>query len=111
MRPTVTLALAATAALMIALPALADGRQRSRQDGAGYVTAYSRIGNGSVSGPVRRAPLGLEVRLPSGTWIACRHSCSETLRVETIDYWYAHGPNAIANESGIFGTLELHYPR
>ena len=78
---------------------------------AKYVVAYSRLGNGKVSGPVRQTPLGPEVRLPGGNWIACRHSCSETLRVETIDYWIAHGPNAVANESGIFGTLQLTHPR
>jgi len=111
MRVPLIIAASATMALLAAVPAAADNHRSSKDSGTGYVTAQSRIGNGTVSGPVRQAALGREVRLPGGTWIPCRHSCSETLRVETIDYWDAHGPNATANESGIFGTLQLRYPR
>jgi hypothetical protein len=28
------------------------------------------------------------VRLPGGTWIECRQTCTNTLRQETIDFWY-----------------------
>jgi hypothetical protein len=60
-------------------------------EGYGYVTAESRFGTGIVSGPVRRGPYGrLEVGLPRGTWIECGRSCSETLRRETVDFWYNH---------------------
>ena len=59
--------------------------------GAG-VTADSRHGHGSVSGPVRQGPRGrLEVRMPGGTWIECGRSCSETLRRETVDFWESRG--------------------
>jgi hypothetical protein len=74
---------------------------------SGYVVAESRFGHGTVSGPVRQSSTGREVRLPGGTWIACRKSCSETLRVESVDFWENRGAGngAIDNECGIFGCL------
>jgi hypothetical protein len=51
----------------------------------GYVIAYSHDGNGSIKAPWRDTKMGRQVRLPHGTWVYCRASCSETLRVETID--------------------------
>jgi hypothetical protein len=74
---------------------------------SGYVVAESRFGHGTVSGPVRLSPTGYEVRLPGGTWIACRRSCSETLRVESVDFWENRGAGrgAIDNECGLFGCL------
>ena len=80
----------------------------------GYVTAESRFGNGSVSGPVRQGERGWQVRLPGGTWEYCRRSCSETLRVETVDKWQGklgNGSVGFGDECGIFGCLELRYPR
>ena len=53
----------------------------------GYVVAYSRDGNGSIKAPWRDTERGRQVRLPHGTWVYCRTSCSETLRVQTIDIW------------------------
>jgi len=55
------------------------------------VVAHSRWGHGSVSGPVRRARHGWEVRLPGGTWIPCKRSCSEELRFATVDLWETQG--------------------
>lgn len=78
------------------------------------VVAESRFGNGTVSGPVRMTAKGRQVRLPGGTWEYCRRSCSETLRVSTVDFWQNQtggGAGAITNECGIFGCLELRYPR
>ena len=49
----------------------------------GYVTAYSHDGNGSIRAPYRNTDVGYQVRLPRGTWVYCRTSCSETLRVNT----------------------------
>jgi hypothetical protein len=73
------------------------------------VVAESRFGNGSVSGPVREGRHGLEVRLPGGTWVGCRRSCSETLRVETVDFWENDGrlvgAGTASNECGVFGCL------
>lgn len=73
----------------------------------GYVVAESRFGHGTVSGPVRRTPTGYEVRMPGGTWIQCRRSCSETLRVETVDFWENRGAgrDAIDTECGLLGCL------
>jgi hypothetical protein len=78
---------------------------------AGYVVAESRFGHGTVSGPVRLGPTGYEVRLPGGTWIACRRSCSETLRVESVDFWENRGAGrgAIDNECGLFGCLSRSF--
>lgn len=78
---------------------------------SGYVVAESRFGHGAVSGVVRRSPTGQEVRLPGGTWIACRRSCSETLRVESVDFWENRGAGrgAIDNECGLFGCLSRSF--
>ncbi|MCH9806605.1 MAG: hypothetical protein K0U74_02630 [Alphaproteobacteria bacterium] len=74
----------------------------------GYVVAESRYGNGTVSGPIRHRRLGPQVRLPGGTWEWCRRSCSETLRVETIDFWDSR-QDGIPQECGIFGCLDLRF--
>lgn len=82
------------------------------EDGAlerGYVIARSRHGNGSVSGRVRGTRLGAQVQLPGGNWEYCRHSCSETLRVETVDFWEDRSDTGggLAAECGIFGCLDI----
>ena len=71
--------------------AAADARPKraAEEPAAGYVTAESRYGPQTIAAPVRISALGRrEVRLPGGTWIECRRSCSETLRQETIDFWH-----------------------
>lgn len=67
-----------------------------------YVVAHSRWGHGSVSGPVRRARHGWEVRLPRGTWIPCKRSCSEELRFATVDFWETQGRNPPDGGPGYF---------
>jgi hypothetical protein len=110
----ITLALASAALLASAVTADA-GWRRGPAEGADVVTAESRHGNGSISGPVRTSRWGYEVRLPHGTWVACRRSCSETLRVETIDIWENDGTltgaGTLLNECGVFGCLDIHLPR
>lgn len=107
-------------ALLAALPALflsglacapADARARRTID-VDTVVAESRFGNGSVTGAVRNTSLGPQVQLPTGRWVYCRRSCSETLRVESIDFsinnngpW--RGAGGLANECGIFGCLDI----
>lgn len=95
--------------------AAADAGWRRSYDEPGVVTAESRHGNGAVAGPVRAGRSGYEVRLPGGTWVGCRHSCSETLRVETVDFWENDGrlvgAGTAANECGIFGCLDVRFPR
>ena len=78
----------------------------------GFVIAKSRFNNGTMRGQVRRAALGWRVQLPNGRWVYCRRSCSETLRVETIDFFElnAAGSGQLTNECGIFGCLDLKYP-
>lgn len=93
-------------------PAEATFRSRGSNGGRdGIVVAVSKYGNGTVSGPVRQARYGLEVRTPGGNWIGCRASCSETLRVQTVDIFENDGrlvgAGDAANECGIFGCLEL----
>jgi hypothetical protein len=96
------------AALAAAMPASAG---RRGHDGESYVTAVSRHGNGTVTGAVRDRRRGLEVQLPGGTWVGCRRSCSETLRVETVDFWENQGSlvgaGTFHNECGFFGCLEV----
>ena len=93
--------------------ATADARPRAYRGDDGYVVAVSRFGNGSVTGAVRNTDLGPQVQLPGGHWEYCRRSCSETLRVESIDFnegftrFNGHGPGGLANECGIFGCLEV----
>lgn len=88
--------------------------RRSGWEGGGHVVAESRHGNGTISGPVRAGRTGWEVRLPRGTWVGCRRSCSETLRVETIDYLEGDhglvGRGGLHNECGIFGCLDVDIP-
>lgn len=87
----ISVALVAAAAVAALAPAAALAGPY-----AGYVTAYSRYGNGAVRGPVRHGQFGPQVRLPGGTWLYCertsllfdRHRpCSETLRRATLDFW------------------------
>ncbi len=73
----------------IAVPAEAGSRRWPDEPKSGYVTAESRYGPQTITAPVRITAQGRrEVRLPGGTWIECRRSCSNTLRQETIDFWY-----------------------
>ena len=105
-------------ALMSAAVTAEAGHHRSYLRGAGGggdgVIATSRFGNGSVGGAVRGTSVGPQVQLPSGSWIYCRRSCSETLRVETVDLHQESrdfaGHGTLAQECGIFGCLELRYP-
>jgi len=83
-----------------------------------HVTAESRFGHGSIEGKVRGTNLGPQVQLPSGIWIYCRRSCSETLRVETIDFFEANtnsppqpGQGGVGSECGIFGCLDFNISR
>jgi hypothetical protein len=79
----------------------------AHEPGYGYVVAESRYGNGTVTGPVRRTRIGYEVRLPGGTWIPCRRSCTDTLRRETVDFWQNQGRDA--PDSGA-GYLHWEFP-
>jgi hypothetical protein len=81
----------------------------------GYVVAHSHDGNGVVRAPYRATNVGYQVRLPHGTWVYCRTSCSETLRVNTVDVWAnIDSPNPIGvgtlqQECGIAGCLHWEW--
>jgi hypothetical protein len=102
-------------ALGLAVDGASAGSRWQRAQERDYVVAESRYGNGTVSGPVRPSRFGYDVRLPGGTWVGCRRSCAETLRVETVDVFENEGRlvgyGTLQNECGIFGCLELHWPR
>lgn len=96
------------AACALEAPTVIAGGAADEAPGA-VVTADSQFGNGTVTGLVRVGGGDrLQVQLPSGSWIDCRTSCRETLRVETVDFWQAQ--NRMTNDCGIFGCLELRYP-
>ena len=109
------LLLAAAALIAVPLPpANATFKRPPASYPGGYVVAESRFGNGTVQAPVRQAAKGWQVRLPGGSWEYCRRSCSETLRVETVDRWegkLGNGSVGFGDECGIFGCLEIRYPR
>lgn len=92
-------------------PADATGwrRQHAAELDRGYAIARSRYGNGTVSGPIRHTSVGPQVRLPGGTWEYCRRLCSETLRVESIDFWDSRQDGIVSDECGVFGCLELRF--
>jgi hypothetical protein len=50
--------------------------------------------------------LGYQVQLPGGTWIYCRMSCTETLRVETVDFWEARNRDG---SERTFGLLDYFF--
>ena len=111
--PATALVLAIVALAMAAAPASAGPRAASKI--LGYVTAYSHDGNGAIRAPYRATNVGYQVRLPRGTWIYCKTSCSETLRVNTVDVW-ANIDNAnpicvgtLQAECGIAGCLHWEW--
>jgi len=81
----------------------------------GYVTAHSHNGNGSIRAPYRDTPVGYQIRLPRGTWVYCRTSCAETLRVNTVDVWAQIddaspvGVGTLQAECGIAGCLRWEW--
>lgn len=106
---SLVLATAAVAVLPVPTEA-ADRAYRGRYDRyappPAYVVAESRFGHGTVSGPVRHGRVGPEVMLPGGTWLPCKRSCSETLRVSTVDFWENQGQEGrVDNECGLLGCL------
>jgi hypothetical protein len=111
---TVKLAALTLAASGAATSAFAWRSANHYQDGM-TIKTESRHGNGRQVGVVRAARFGWEVRLPRGTWVACRTSCEETLRVETVDLQETQdaltGYGSVQHECGIFGCLEIGYPR
>ncbi|HMN38784.1 MAG TPA: hypothetical protein PKD49_13885 [Hyphomicrobium sp.] len=101
------------------LPPLQAWAQTASVEG-GKIVAESRFGHGSISAAVRETQLGPQVQLPGGRWLYCRRDCSETLRVETLDFFEANtnstgslhpGQGGVGSECGIFGCLEFNWGR
>ncbi|MGI9405441.1 MAG: hypothetical protein ACR2O4_03635 [Hyphomicrobiaceae bacterium] len=54
----------------------------------GYVTAHSRIGNGSLTTAVRPAAHGgWEYQNPGGGWYSCEGDCERTITNKVLDFW------------------------
>lgn len=108
-------ALLITSSVAALAVAPAEARSRRARDAVDSVTVDSRFGNGSVTGAVRPGRTGWEVQLPGGSWVGCRRSCEETLRVQTVDLFETNGRmtgyGAFQNQCGVLGCLELRYPR
>jgi hypothetical protein len=101
----VGVALTAIAGVTLIASSLPSDAGRPRYSNDDYVVAESRFGNGTVVGPVRATRVGRQVRTPKGNWLDCARSCSETLRVNTVDFWQNHqgaGDNgAIDQQDGL----------
>ena len=103
---TMVAAVAATVVQFAAPGADAKEGRRGFDRGYRYVTAESRYSGATITAPVRYGPHGrLEVGLPGGTWIECRRSCSNTLRQETIDFWYSRDAHGVPDD----GPGYLHF--
>ncbi len=79
-----------------------EGARYRRAPQGEYVVAESMVNGQRVVGAVRHTARGPQVQLPGGSWVYCRRSCSETLRVETVDFWNARQGPAYS-EKGLFG--------
>jgi hypothetical protein len=104
--------LIAAASLSTTVTAADAGTRYGHGPILGKITAHSHFGNGSVTAPYRKTPVGYQIRLPHGTWVYCRTSCRETLRVETVDIWDAVigngsmiGAGTLDAECGVLGCL------
>ena len=73
-----------------------------------YVVAESYYGNARVTGAVRQTSLGPQVQLPGGSWVYCRTSCADTLRVEAVDFWQSREHNGTRRDGGF---LNLNFTR
>ncbi|MEL6297468.1 MAG: hypothetical protein AAFQ45_02760 [Pseudomonadota bacterium] len=112
-RLMMSLALGATIA-GAAVTTVSAPTQAGRGLGYDYVVAHSDFGNGSVKGAIRHTRVGRQVQLPGGTWVHCRQLCSETLRVQTVDFWeFQKGGDGRRGTSDVhlFGKLKFGWPR
>lgn len=110
-RPTFAARLVVAGIALATLSGHAFAGPRAVSKILGYVTAHSHDGNGSIRAPYRATDVGYQVRLPRGTWVYCKRSCSETLRVNTVDVWAniddasPIGVGTLSAECGVFGCL------
>ena len=81
-----------TGALLMAAGALligtSAGEAKPVRETGGTVKVCSLYGKGCVTAPTRPGQFNdREVRLPGGTWIACKLDCRQTLREESVDFF------------------------
>jgi hypothetical protein len=96
--------------LVMSATAPAEARALRKEPETGYVTAVSRYGAGTITAPVRINAHGRpEVRLPGGTWIECRRSCANTLRQETIDFWYIRSSDPSGDDGPGYFSFSFRY--
>ena len=81
-----------TGALLLAAAAMlghaGPGDARPGRDQGGTVKVCSLYGKGCLAAPTRPGRFNdREVRLPGGTWIACKLDCKQTLREESVDFF------------------------
>ncbi len=109
-QPLAAIGLASGLVLGVDATVLGDAAAQRARDGRGpaHVVAESRWGHGSVSGPVRRGRNGWEVRMPGGTWLECKRSCSETLRLATVDFWETQGRSPLDGGPNYF-TFDFYF--
>ena len=108
-RANLVIAVTACAAMIV----LIIDAKAAKADEVAVVTAESHFGHGTISAKTHATALGSQVQLPGGTWTYCRRSCSETLRVETIDFFESNvspGTSGLNAECGIFGCISLPSP-
>lgn len=98
-----------TALLCVIVTTASEAGRRGYDHHRGQAVAESRFGNGTVVGAVRQTRLGPQVRTPGGNWLYCKRSCSETLRVNTVDFWQNEGAGdgRLDQEDGLLGR-RLH---
>ncbi|MFY0611259.1 MAG: hypothetical protein JXQ99_07030 [Hyphomicrobiaceae bacterium] len=99
------------AAMFIGTATNSEAGRRGYSEKYNQVVAESRFGHGTVVGTVRQTRVGPQVQTPGGNWIYCARSCSETLRVNTVDFWeneQGAGNSAIDQEDGLLSRW-LHW--
>ena len=95
---------ALTAVICVGSTTNSEAGRRGDSSRYGQVVAESRFGNGTVVGTVRQTRVGPQVQTPGGNWLHCERSCSETLRVNTVDFWeneQGGNDSAIDQEDGL----------
>lgn len=81
--------IAGAVALLMASPLVATTSADARQfKKSSTVTACSTTGFDCYTAPVVKSRVGKKLVLRNGTRIDCGPSCRDTLRKETVDFWF-----------------------
>ena len=83
-RPNTLSLLLVAGACSVLFPAAGEARPGTD----GVIKVCSQYGKGCVTAPTRPGRFNdRDVRLPGGTWIACKLDCRQTLREESVDFF------------------------